>query len=92
MGFEIFANFETIRVLMYLIDFPEGRQRVDIRRDLNISSTTQIKAIEILFNLGFIENKPDISKLLFGLTPIGLEIANLMLNVDEKIKNLKLKS
>jgi hypothetical protein len=83
----ILENYIVPRLLLYLLAFPDGVQRVDYRKDLEISSTSAMNAHKICFNVGLIENKKSLDKLLFGLTEKGKKVAEKLKEIDFIIKN-----
>lgn len=70
-------------VLLYLLDHPEGVQRVQYRFNLGLSPRAAMRNHNLLFAAGLIESKPSKDKLLFGLTEKGEKIARLLASIED---------
>lgn len=85
-----YVDLETtgvLRILVYMLDHPEGIRRVDIRTELDVSSSSQIKARELLLNNGLIIGSSSGKGELLHLTETGIKIAQHLKQIQEILKN-----
>lgn len=72
---KVFLNAGVSDILLYLYEHPEGRQKIDMRKDLLIAPNTQVRAHNILLEHKLIMPIADPEKLLFVLTDLGKSLA-----------------
>ena len=74
-NFRVIESYGACKTLIFLLEHPEGIQKIDYRRKVGLASTTAIKIHSILFEEGVIQTKSDPNNLLFVLTEKGVKIA-----------------
>jgi hypothetical protein len=83
----------VIDMILYLLKYPKGRRKVDIRKDLGLNSVTAKNAHTILTNHVFLYGISYEDATAYALTPGGIEVAKALKKVDiamsklEKTKN-----
>lgn len=71
----------VIPILLYLLDHPEGKRKVDFRDELGLGPGSAQNAQRICFNEGLITVSPSVDEFLFCLTEKGRHIAHLLKNI-----------
>jgi DNA-binding MarR family transcriptional regulator len=85
---EILEKYTRIQILLYLLRNPEGRRKVDLRRDLEISSSTQIQGLDALLQANLVEPNDKSSETIFFLTPQGKVLAEKLLEIEAFMKTI----
>lgn len=85
----VFRIAGIIDILLYLERYPEGRRKVDIRTDLNLNSTTAIKAHKELQKGGFIHGLTYSNATAWSLTPLGMEVAKSLKKIKKSLKKFE---
>ncbi len=84
MGLEILEQFGVCRLLVFLLDHPEGVLRSQYReKPLSLSATTARRDHEALYDAGLIHSIENKARLLFGLTTKGQEIAMRLKEIEQ---------
>lgn len=78
----ILTNYKILEYIDLLANHPKGLSRVEIREQIPISSTPEMKCTEILFNAGFIVNARVLKGKKFVLTKSGLHLWQLLHTLD----------
>lgn len=74
---ELLENYTLPKFLLFLLEHLEGVQKVDLRNNLGLASTTSVRIPKICFETNLITTKPDIEKLLFILTEKGKKLLSI---------------
>ena len=87
----ILRNAGVIEILLYLLDYPGGRRKIDIRNDLGINPATATKAHRILAQEGFLVGMAYENATAYALTPGGKSFAQALHEVKIELKKVKKK-
>ncbi len=83
MGLEILEQYGVCRLLIFLLNHPEGVLRSQYRdKPLSLSASTARRDHEALYDVGLIHSIEHKAKLLFVLTTKGREIAERLKEIE----------
>lgn len=81
-----FLNPTRLKILLYLMNNPDGKQKSEIANELPISRNASLKIQKDLFEQHLIESKPDFLKHRFSLSSDGLNVMYLLKAIDIYMK------
>ncbi|MHA1679399.1 MAG: hypothetical protein ACTSUE_00170 [Promethearchaeota archaeon] len=85
----ILKSAGVIEILLYLKDYPGGRRKVDIRKDLGLNPATAIKAHKILSEAGFLKGLQYDNATTYTLTEDAIIIANNLSEIKTRMKKME---
>lgn len=85
----IFRIAGVIELLIYLLDYPDGKRKVDFRTDCGLNTTAAIKAQKTLLYHGLIRGIIYQNTTMFKLSETGSIIAKLLLTIKKKMAHLE---
>ncbi|HME50651.1 MAG TPA: hypothetical protein VKM55_00400 [Candidatus Lokiarchaeia archaeon] len=89
MSFYLFKTAGVLEILAYLSNYPDGRRKVDIRKDLHLNASTAIKAQQLLANAGLLKGIGYADAMTFTLTEHGKNVANKINEIDDILEKCK---
>jgi len=87
----ILRNAGVIEILLYLLDYPGGRRKIDIRTDLEMNPATATKAHRILSQEGFLVGMAYQNATAYALTPVGKKFAQALRDAETVLLKLQKK-
>jgi len=79
-------NPTRLKILLFLANNPEGKQKSEIANELPVSRNASLKIQKELYEQHLIESKPDFLKHRFSLSPDGVNMIYLLKAIDIYMK------
>lgn len=87
----ILRHAGVVEILLYLLKYPGGRRKIDIRTDLCMNPATATKAHRILSQEGFLRGIAYSNATAYALTPEGRKFAETLQAAEKELVRMKKK-
>lgn len=81
-------NAGVIEILIYLVNYPGGRRKVDIRTDLGLNPATATRAHRILSQEGFLVGMTYLNATAYALSPKARKLATMLATAAKELRAL----